>query len=201
MGHQGRFGKYGETKRFTRLRQSGLRQLVSLTHESGPGPFKATKMGSYHPDIQIREGLYSDERFVRRLSARVFSIYGPYEEMISRWLGMDTTITLIALLHGRTAGFVMFGTVEESYGMPAAAEILAIAVEPPMQGRGIGQMLLKEIEKKAAILGEKNISLHTAVGNTAAQKLFNKNSYRPAEMKPNFYPRGQDAILMFKKIE
>ena len=34
-----------------------------------------------------------------------------------------------------------------------------------------------------------------------AQKLFAKNSYRPTEMKPHFYPRGQDALLMLKEID
>ena len=70
-------------------------------------------MGSHHRDIHIREGLFSDEKFLCQLSDKVFSIYGPYEDMVSRWLEMDTTITLVALVHGRAAGFVMFGSVNE----------------------------------------------------------------------------------------
>jgi [ribosomal protein S18]-alanine N-acetyltransferase len=158
-------------------------------------------MGSHHRDIHIREGLFSDEKFLCQLSGKVFSVYGPYQEMVSRWLEMDTTITLVALVHGRAAGFVMFGTVNEVQDVPTASEILAIAVEPAMQCLGIGQMLMREIEKKAAEAGEKRIYLHTAVGNITAQKLFAKNSYRPTEMKPHFYPRGQDALLMLKEIE
>jgi ribosomal-protein-alanine N-acetyltransferase len=158
-------------------------------------------MESHHRVIHIRQGVFSDEKFLRRLSGKVFSIYGPYQEMISRWLEMETTITLVALVRGRPAGFVMFGSVEEAQKIPVAVEILAIAVEPSMQGMGIGQMLLREIEKKATAAGEKRICLHTAVGNTAAQQLFAKNSYRPVEMKPHFYPRGQDALLMLKETE
>jgi ribosomal-protein-alanine N-acetyltransferase len=158
-------------------------------------------MGSHHLDIRIREGLFSDEKFLCQLSDKVFSIYGPYQEMVSRWLEMDTTITLVALVHGKAAGFVMFGSVNEGQDVPTAAEILAIAVEPGMQGLGIGQMLMSAIEKEAAVAGEKRIYLHTAVGNITAQKLFAKNSYRPAEMKPHFYPRGQDALLMLKEID
>jgi ribosomal-protein-alanine N-acetyltransferase len=158
-------------------------------------------MGSHHRDIRIRQGLFSDEEFLCRLSGKVFSLYGPYQEMISRWLGMEKTITLVALVRGRPAGFVMFGSVEEAQKVPVTAEILAIAVEPSMQGMGIGQMLLREIEKKATAAGEKRIYLHTAVGNIAAQQLFTKNSYRPTEMKPHFYPRGQHALLMLKEIE
>jgi ribosomal-protein-alanine N-acetyltransferase len=158
-------------------------------------------MDSHLQDIHIREGLFSDEKFVCQLSGKVFSIYGPYQEMVSRWLEMDTTITLVALVHGKAAGFVMFGSVNEARDVPAASEILAIAVEPSLQGLGIGQMLMREIEKKAVAAGERRIYLHTAVGNIPAQKLFAKNSYCPTEMKPHFYPRGQDALLMLKEIE
>jgi [ribosomal protein S18]-alanine N-acetyltransferase len=158
-------------------------------------------MGSHHRDIHIREGLFSDEKFLCQLSGKVFSIYGPYQDMISRWLEMETTITLVALANGKTAGFVMFGSVNDGQDAPTAAEILAIAVEPSLQGLGIGQMLMNAIERRAAATGEKRIFLHTAVGNITAQKLFAKNSYRPTEMKPHFYPRGQDALLMLKEID
>lgn len=158
-------------------------------------------MGFHHRDIQVREGLFSDEKFLRQLSGKVFSIYGPYQEMVSRWLEMETTITLVAIVHGKAVGFVMFGSVTETPDIPTVTEILAIAVEPSMQGMGIGQTLLRDIEKKAVSAGEKRIYLHTAVGNIPAQKLFAKNSYRTTAMKPHFYPRGQDALLMLKEIE
>ena len=201
MGRQGRFGKYGETKRFARLRQSGLRQPISMGPKAGSELLKWTRMESHHRDIHIREGLFSDEKFLRQLSEKVFSIYGPYQEMVARWLKMDTTITLVALMRGRPAGFIMFGSLKEAQEVPVKAEILAIAVEPAMQGMGIGQMLLRKIEEKAIGAGEKRIYLHTAVGNIVAQQLFAKNSYKPTEMKPHFYPRGQDALLMLKEIE
>ena len=201
MGRQGRFGKYGETKRLARLRSSGFREPATKGLEEGRRSFIRTRMGTHKRDIHIREGLFSDEKFLCQLSEKVFSIYGPYKQMVSRWLEMQTTITLVALVHGKAAGFVMFGSVSEAQDVPPAAEILAIAVEPSLQGLGIGQMLLREIEKKAAAAGERRIYLHTAVGNLTAQRLFAKNLYRPTEMKPHFYPRGQDALLMLKEIE
>ncbi len=158
-------------------------------------------MASHHHDIQIREGSFSDEKFLRQLSGKVFSIYGPYQEMVYRWLEMDTTVTLVALNRGRLAGFVMLGRVNEAQGDRAPAEILAIAVEPAMQRTGVGQKLLREIEKKATAAGEKRIHLHTAVGNIAAQKLFAKHAYLITERKAHFYPRGQDALLMRKELE
>jgi ribosomal-protein-alanine N-acetyltransferase len=203
MGHQGRFGKYGETKRFARLRQSGIRQHTGRASEAKPWPgdSRSVKPHDHRNRVHVRQTLPSDEGFIIRLSGKVFNIYGPYRGMIRRWLDLDTTITLVALQEGKPAGFAMLGTIESDLTIPAVTEILAIAVGPDRQRMGIGQMLLLEIEKKAASLGEKRLFLHTATGNIAAQKLFMKNGYRPLEIKRNFYPQGQDALMMVKEID
>lgn len=203
MGHQGRYGKYGETKRFARLRQSGMRQHTGRASEAKPWPGDSTSAKPYDQRnrVHVRQAVPSDEGFVIRLSGKVFNIYGPYAGMIRRWLDLDTTITLIALQEGKPVGFAMLGTIESDLTIPAVTEILAIAVGPDRQRMGIGQMLLREIEKKAASVGEKRLFLHTAIGNIAAQKLFMKNAYRPLETKSNFYPKGQDALMMVKEID
>jgi ribosomal protein S18 acetylase RimI-like enzyme len=203
MGHQGRFGKYGETKRSARLRQSGMRHSTGHTSEDNPRPGGSTafKPHDRRGRVYIREAVPSDEGFIIRLSAKVFSIYGPYMETIRRWMELGTTITLIALEKGKPAGFGMVGALEPDLRIPTVTELLAIAVEPDRQRMGIGEMLLREIEKRTASLGEKRLFLHTATENVAAQKLFIKNAYRPQEMKRKFYPKGQDAVMMVKEID
>jgi ribosomal protein S18 acetylase RimI-like enzyme len=203
MSHRGRFGKYGETKRFARLRQSGMRHSKGRSSEDNPRPGDSTvlKPRDRRGRVYIREAVPSDEGFIIRLSAKVFSIYGPYGETIGHWLELGTTITLIALEEGKPAGFGMVGALEPDLRIPTVTELLAIAVEPSRQRMGIGQVLLREIEKKTASLGEKKLFLHTATENVAAQKLFIKNAYRPQEMKRKFYPKGQDALMMVKEID
>jgi ribosomal protein S18 acetylase RimI-like enzyme len=203
MGRQGRFGKYGETKRFARLRQSGMRQRTGRASEANPWPGNSTSVRPHdHGNrVHVRQAVPSDVGFIIRLSGKVFNIYGPYREMIRLWLDLDTTITFIALQEGEPAGFAMLGTIESDLTIPAVTEILAIAVGPDRQRMGVGQMLLREVEKRAASVGEKRLILHTATGNIAAQKLFMKNAYRPLETKRKFYPKGQDALMMVKEID
>jgi ribosomal-protein-alanine N-acetyltransferase len=203
MGHQGRFGKYGETKRFARLRQSGMRQHIGRACEARPWPggSASVKPHERRNRVHVRQALPSDEGFVTRLSGKVFNVYGPYRGMIRRWLDLDTAITFIALQEGKPVGFAMLGTIESDLTIPAVTEILAIAVRPDTQRMGIGQLLLREVEKKAASMGEERLFLHTATGNIAAQRLFMKNAYRPLETKRNFYPKGQDALMMVKEID
>jgi ribosomal-protein-alanine N-acetyltransferase len=69
-----------------------------------------------------------------------------------------------------------------------------------MQGKGVGDMLIKELERKAAELNIKRLFLHTATGNIKARRLFTRNGYRPWEIKRIFYPEGQDAVVMSKEI-
>jgi ribosomal protein S18 acetylase RimI-like enzyme len=156
------------------------------------------------PDIRrhvlVRKGLFSDEDFISQLSGKVFGIYGPYREMTLRWFDLDTTTTFLAVMERIPVGFIMLGKMKNNFDLPSVAEILAIAVDPARQRKGIGQMLLHEVEKEAAILGEKRLCLHTATNNIAAQKLFIKNGYHLYEMKRNFYPKGQNALMMIKEI-
>jgi ribosomal-protein-alanine N-acetyltransferase len=202
MGRQGRFGKYGETKRFARLRQSGMRHPTGRTFEHKPWGqgSPAVKSHDQRGRVRIREAVPSDEGFINRLSAKVFNSYGPYSEMIPRWLELGTTITLVALEEGKPVGFVMLGSLEHDLRIPTVSEVLAIAVEPHRQRVGIGETLLREIENKAASMGEKRLFLHTAIENVAAQKLFIKNAYLLQENKRSFYPKGQDALMMVKEI-
>ena len=81
------------------------------------------------------------------------------------------------------------------------SELLAIAIEPERQKRGIGEMLIRGIERKAIELNANRLFLHTATENLSARKLFTKNGYRRWGIEKNFYPAGQDAVVMVKEID
>ena len=203
MGKQGRFGKYGEIKRLDRLRQSGMRSLPDKGPKSKP---KIWRSGSWNGrcqrgPVRIREAKVGDRGFVARLGGKVFSIYGPYREMLVGWFESGMTVTLIALLDRKPVGFAMIGHTWGDQGMDLACELLAIAVEPEKRRMGVGKRLMDETEKRAAEQGAKRLFLHTAVENIGAQKLFSAKGFRPCDIRRQFYPAGQDALLMSKEIE
>ena len=94
----------------------------------------------------------------------------------------------------------MIGQVSDREHLEHVSEVLAIAVVPENQNMGIGQMLLRDVERKAAELNIKRLFLHTARENLSAQKLFLNNGYHPWGMEQGFYPAGQDALMMSKEI-
>jgi ribosomal-protein-alanine N-acetyltransferase len=150
--------------------------------------------------VKIRSAGISDASFIGQLSGRVFRIYGPYEDIVSRWFQLEITATIVATMDKRPVGFAMIGDISDRWNLPQISELLAIAVEPEKQGRGIGDMLIREAERKALEFNIKRIFLHTAVNNLSARKLFTKNGYRILEIKRDFYPKGQDAVMMSKEI-
>jgi len=151
--------------------------------------------------VTLRRAVISDSRFIGRLSRDVFTIYGPYEEVLSGWFKSDKGITtIIACRNKIQIGFAMLSEPSDRYDLQDASELLGIAVEPEKQGKGVGELLLGAIHRTSAFLNIKWLFLHTAVDNMPAQRLFKRTGYRPLEVKRNFYPEGQDAIVMYRDI-
>ena len=174
-----------------------MEQMSSHSGESFP--LKDRFNQKAHAEIRLAKT--SDADFITQLSRNVFRIYGPYEDAVSQWLESDLTMTLMALLEGKYAGFAMIGHLDDDWNLGPVSELLAIAVEPGKQRMGIGERLLVEIERKAAELKVKRLFLHTARENFSAQKLFTGMGYHPWGLKRKFYPAGQDAVLMSKEID
>ena len=202
MGNRGRFGKYGEMKRLDRLRQAriktpSLRESVINAFKLRPPP----KNQVYEKTtIKIRTAKGSDVGFIGQLSGKVFNIYGPYDKLVPQWFESGFTMTIIGVMAGKPVGFAMIGHVSKELNLPDVSELMAIAVEPEKQKMGIGTMLIREMEKKAAEIKIKRVFLHTAVENLPAQRLFSECGYQKGGIKSGFYPAGQDAVLMSRNI-
>ena len=151
--------------------------------------------------ITIRTAKESDREFAHSLSKKAFSVYVPYEDMLDRWFQSDATETLLALMEKRPVGFAMLGRHQSEWESRQIAELLAIAVEPAKQKKGIGGSLIREVVRKARELRIETVVLYTALENVAAQRLFKKHGFTPSRIKERFYPRGQDALLMVSRIE
>jgi ribosomal protein S18 acetylase RimI-like enzyme len=202
VSNRGRFGKYGETKRLERLRQAGFRTFLRNRPEKGPfdRPFPRGGMEKPRIPFALRRAVQSDVGFIGGLSSRVFDVYGPYGEIVTRWFESGTATTFVALTGERPAGFAMIGRPSPFTLAAPVAELLAIAVEPLNQGMGVGGLLMRKMEETALHLEVRRLFLHTAGDNSRAQRLFVRCGYAAAEVKQGFYPAGQDAVLMFRDL-
>ncbi|HEV2580263.1 MAG TPA: alpha/beta fold hydrolase [Ktedonobacteraceae bacterium] len=78
------------------------------------------------------------------------------------------------------------------------AEIKRMRTHPSVQGRGYGQLILDELERRAAALGYTTLHLDTSVVQLVAQKFYTKNGYKETEREMR---RWLECILFEKQIE
>ncbi len=146
-----------------------------------------------------------DATFVSSIAHQAFLAYGSYDSYLEEWFGNDAVSTYIAELDGSHAGFFMLTTykVEDSEGPGSqVADLVAIAVEPEYQSRGVGKRLLAHALSLAANAdppaGE--MWLVVAEGNSRAQRFFASRGFRLRD-GVGVYPAGQRALRMVKSLE
>lgn len=80
------------------------------------------------------------------------------------------------------------------------ADIQTLSVAPSHQGKGLGQQLLKDLEREATSRGANAIFLEVRVDNAAAIALYLKNGYQELGRRDNYYAPGIDALVMRKQL-
>jgi ribosomal-protein-alanine N-acetyltransferase len=81
------------------------------------------------------------------------------------------------------------------------ADIMSVAVVPHAQGRGLGRVLLDELEARAARDGALGILLEVRADNAAARALYSHNGYEEIHVRRKYYQPGDvDAIIMRKRF-
>jgi ribosomal protein S18 acetylase RimI-like enzyme len=92
--------------------------------------------------------------------------------------------------------FVAMGALHRT--SPQRAEIKRMRVHPDYQGRGLGQIILSELEARARGMGYKTLHLDTSIVQVPAQKLYEKNGFR--EVGRDKY-NDLEVILYEKQLE
>lgn len=200
MSRGGRFGKYGELKRKNRLRQA--RRMSNILQKGIPTatPIRRQRPPKKSTSITLRKGTPKDRQFVSNLSHKVFSAFGDYAEIVLRWLDQPDVITVIAQKHATPLGFAMLYLQKDSIFNRNVGELLAIAIIPEHQGRGIGRILLAYMESLARKYGATELRLSTAEMNKVACLFFEKAGFTPIGARDSFYPAGQRALEMSKRL-
>ena len=156
--------------------------------QTGRGPGK--------PRVVVRMAGTADAEFIRSLSRKAFQPYGPYEEMLPAWFLAGIGLVFVGVLRKRSAGFAMLERCGGEGVSPRISEVLAIAVEPWARNQGVGDRLMEEIIRRADMFQVDKLVLHTAVDNLAGQAVFRKHGFVPCGIEKEFYPEGQDALMM-----
>lgn len=143
---------------------------------------------------RIRNGTPVDWDFVADLARRVFSEYGEYDRILPTCLDDPQFHTLVSEWEDRPAGFCML-SIGDGIG-----EVVAVAVDPLWQGRGIGRQLMQAIVEDARGTGLALLVLKTATRNLPAQGMFRRIGFEETGRVAGYYAGGQAAIGMRKRL-
>lgn len=127
------------------------------------------------PPSAIREFRPEDYETVRALWVRAGLALRPGDDLpdLLRFVERNPGLFLVAERDGEIVGTVM-GADDGRRGW-----VYHLAVEPRLQGRGIGRRLMAEVEARLAARGVPKVNLHVAEGNERVVGFYRRLGYEP----------------------
>jgi ribosomal protein S18 acetylase RimI-like enzyme len=74
-------------------------------------------------------------------------------------------------------------------------DLVSIAVDPAMQGRGCGQLLMQEFEAVGRARAMRSMRLYVKPDNAGAHRLYSRNGWRQLEATP-----GREGLIEYAKV-
>jgi ribosomal protein S18 acetylase RimI-like enzyme len=157
----------------------------------------------------IRRAEIQDHPWIVATGAEAYADLGDYTRILPSWLEQPGVLAWIDHdLQGRGRGFAMLGFYTEEGstsggGQLVIADLLALAVLPAFQRRGLGSKLLDHVievaERVAPASHISQLRLTVAEHNTGAQRLYARTGFHVVEGAAT-YDRGQRALRMVRPL-
>jgi ribosomal protein S18 acetylase RimI-like enzyme len=146
--------------------------------------------------FRIRRAIPADLPALLALERRAFATDHLSPRQYRRHLHSETALVLAALdrsgLLGKAVTFFRRGS--------DIARLYSIAVADTARGRGIGQALLRAVERGARARGCTRMRLEVRPDNPGAIRLYEKQGYRRFGAYVRFYEDGVDAWRYEKRL-
>lgn len=109
-------------------------------------------------------------------------------------LASERASCVVAELDGRVAGYLCLTTLLDE------AEILDVAVDPDLQGRGIGAQLVQWACDEATRRGAALMLLEVRATSKPAIALYERFGFKQTGLRKAYYEENIDAVLMDKML-
>ena len=165
----------------------------------------------------IRRAELADHPWIVATGAEAYADLGDYTRILPSWLEQPGVLAWIDHdLGNRGRGFAMLGFYLEPSEPPppgaipqamqssqVVADLLALAVLPAHQRRGLGTKLLHHVievaERVAPSSKITSLRLTVSEDNTSAQRMYARNGFRVVDGSAS-YDRGQRALRMVRSL-
>lgn len=151
--------------------------------------------------MQIRRGGAADHEWILSLGGSLFEELGDYRDILGHWLQLPRTLALVGEEGAERCGFALVAPRREiGFLWRPWMELVGIGTTEPARRRGIGTLLLDAVVEVALERHAREIRLHTAVNNTAAQAFFGARGFRGEAAGSALYPSGVPARAMVRVL-
>ncbi len=145
-------------------------------------------------DVIIRTATYRDLDNIYRIEVESFKIPYP-RKYLAVLLALSGDLFIVAENNSKVIGYAV-GVLR--YGN--VGHVISIAVSKEWRRKGVGTKLMLELERRFKERSMSTAMLEVRVSNKAAIKLYEKLGYKIADRIRRYYPDGEDAYLMLKRL-
>lgn len=115
------------------------------------------------------------------------------------FLETKDALALIAARGEQIDGFII---AQQCRGNPAfQARIITMDVAPARRRLGLASLLMHAAETELRAAHVVTVRLEVAVSNLAAQSFYRKFGYESIGRRKRYYPTGEDALVMQKRLD
>lgn len=116
------------------------------------------------------------------------------ENVLCEMLENDVNYIYVAIIDNNVAGYYCMQLVA------GESELLRIAVAPDVRRKGIGNLLMKNMEEECILQNCERIFLEVNEKNVGAFSLYEQNQYTVISKRKDYYGKGENALIMMKKL-
>lgn len=80
------------------------------------------------------------------------------------------------------------------------AHLLALAVDPFVQGQGVGTALLRSVQEEMMLTGAMDLRLEVRCDNPRAQSFYARHGFAPEGVQSHAYADGEDAVCLRRPL-
>jgi ribosomal protein S18 acetylase RimI-like enzyme len=121
-----------------------------------------------------------------------------FDEAVRAGTGGDPYIAMGAEIDGALAGWICWGPTPCTLG---TYDLYWMAVDPALQGTGVGTALMREMEHRLA--GRARLIVVETAGRPdyqATRRFYEARGYRATATIPDFYAPGDDQVVYVKSV-
>lgn len=148
--------------------------------------------------ITIQRATIKDLETLYQIERECFTLEAFSKEHLAYLLQNPNTLSLVAHVNGEIAGFII-GLIHRHDKM-ITGRVYTIDIAVKHRRKGVGLILLNELEQKFLKRGVESCYLEVRVDNVAARQLYRKHGYVEVKKLKHYYG-GIHGIRLKKKLE